>query len=86
MKRFDILIAVALVLCIAQGAELTITGNSSGTGSRISVVDGVNIQNMTPAEAMYVLGPGHNLNISKTGRITFENGTTYQIIDNQRMI
>jgi hypothetical protein len=61
------------------GAELSISGNCSGDGSHIMVVSGVFIGNMTTEEAVYVLGPGHNLNITRAGLITFKNGTQWQV-------
>ena len=62
-----------------SGAELSISGACEGNGSHIMEVSGVFIGNMTTPEAIYVLGPGHNMNITRNGLITFENGSQWQV-------
>ena len=72
-------LTVAVLGTLAQAASLEISGNSTGTGSHVMEIEGVSIQNMTTQEAIYVLGPGHNMNITRNGLVTFENGSQWQV-------
>lgn len=67
-------IGTVLMLMPVHGVELSISGNCSGIGSHVMEVEGVHLENMT------VLGPAHNFNVSRDGLLTFENGSTWQIL------
>lgn len=38
------------------------------------------ISNLNKEEAMVLLGPAHNFNVSKEGLITFKNGSTWAMV------
>jgi len=58
---------------------MTVCGNSSGNGTYITVIEGISLENLTFQEALTVLGPAHNFNISRDGLLTFQNGSTWSI-------
>lgn len=66
--------------CSCQASCLVDVSNSSGHGMHITEISGVSIKNMTVEESMFLLGPGHNLNVSKDGILTMQNGTTWKIV------
>lgn len=74
-------VAGVFLLTHASGAELSISGNCSGTGAHVMEVEGVHLENLTVQEAMYVLGPAHNFNITRDGLLTFENGSSWHIVE-----
>jgi hypothetical protein len=51
----------------------TIVGNASN-------IELPNIENLTIEEAIFLLGPAHGYNVSQTGLVTFENGSSWQIV------
>ena len=73
------IIGAALLLMPVHAACLEETMNATGQGYHsLEVLP--DIGNLTKDEAMVVLGPGHNFNLSKSGVITFQNGSTWSIV------
>ncbi len=68
------------VVCMNAGAvELVMTGNATGQGIHtLEVLP--DIKNLTAEEAAFLLGPAYGYNVSRSGLVTFENGSTWQII------
>lgn len=71
---------ITILVMLANAMTLEISGNATGQGLHTMDVSLPDISNLTPEEATYLLGPGHNFNITKAGLITFENGSSWQII------
>ena len=75
---------LALWVCIlasalGHSACLEESMNATGQGHHsLEVLP--DISNLTTEEAMVVLGPAHNFNLSRSGVITFENGSTWSIV------
>jgi hypothetical protein len=73
------IMSVVLLLMPVHAACLEETMNATGQGYHsLEVLP--DIGNLTKDEAMVVLGPGHNFNLSKSGVITFQNGSTWSIV------
>jgi hypothetical protein len=74
-------IAAVCLLPIGHAATLSISGSAIGNGQHYTDLELPDISGLTFNEARYLLGPGHNFNVSESGLVTFSNGSSYQIID-----
>jgi hypothetical protein len=68
-------------LTVAHAATLSISGSATGNGQHCSELELPDISGLTFSEARYLLGPAYYYNVSKSGLVTFDNGSSYQIID-----
>ena len=75
---FGILSAACLIMP-GHSVCLEETMNATGKGYHsLEVLP--DISNLNKDEAMVLLGPGYNFNVSRNGLITFENGSTWAIV------
>lgn len=75
---FGILGAVCLITP-GHSVMLEESMNSSGQGYHsLEVLP--DISNLNKEEAMVLLGPAYNFNVSKEGLITFKNGSTWSMV------
>jgi|GEM_PF-4639717 hypothetical protein len=80
---FALAIWMALCLMDAQAVCLEETGNATGQGIHtMELVPGP--WNPTTEEGIYLLGPAYGYNVSRSGLVTFENGSTWQVIKCER--
>ena len=71
--------SVVLLFMPVHAVCLEETMNATGQGYHsLEVLP--DISNLTKDEAMVVLGPGHNFNLSRSGIVTFQNGSTWSIV------
>jgi hypothetical protein len=68
---------------IGQAVCLEDTGNATGHGQHImELVPGP--WNLTAEEGTYLLGPAYGYTVSRSGLVTFQNGSTWQVIECRR--
>jgi hypothetical protein len=81
-----VLIGALSVPCLAgigQSVCLEETGIATGEGIHtMELVPGP--WNLTAGEGTYLLGPAYGYNVSRSGLVTFENGSTWQVIECRR--
>lgn len=73
------IIALVLMLPIGHAATLELIKNATGLDNQTSEVL-PDIRNRSIEEALCLLGPAYNFNISRDGLVTFENGSAWQIV------
>jgi hypothetical protein len=70
---------LSILAMVAGAVSLEITGNATGIGTHtLEVLP--DLANLTTEEATFLLGPGHNYNVTRGGLVTFQNGSSWQII------